>query len=92
MTAIIIGYCFCSRIIRAVEEVGEGGGWRREMTHFNLFWNKQVITSEKDHAALAGVAQWIERQPANQKVPGSIPSQGTCLGCGPGPQLGTLER
>ena len=35
--------------------------------------------------ALAGVAQWIERWPANQEVVGSIPSQGTCLGCGPGP-------
>ena len=28
-------------------------------------------------SALAGVAQWIEHQPANQKVAGSIPSQGT---------------
>ena len=36
--------------------------------------------------ALAGVAQWIECQPANQRAAGSIPSQGTCLGCGPGPQ------
>ena len=35
--------------------------------------------------ALAGVAQWIECQPANQKVTGSVPSQGTCLGCRPGP-------
>ena len=35
--------------------------------------------------ALAGVAQWIECQPANQKVEGSIPSQGTCLSCRPGP-------
>ena len=35
--------------------------------------------------ALAGVAQWIEYQPANQRATGSIPSQGTCLGCGPGP-------
>ena len=24
--------------------------------------------------ALAGVAQWIERQPANQRVAGTIPS------------------
>ena len=39
-------------------------------------------------AALAGVAQWIERQPANQRVTGSIPSQGTRLGCGPGPNRG----
>ena len=37
-------------------------------------------------AALAGVAQWIECWPVNQKVAGLIPSQGTCLRCGPGPQ------
>ena len=36
--------------------------------------------------ALAGVAQWIECLPANQRVTSSIPSQGTCLGCRPGPQ------
>ena len=38
--------------------------------------------------ALAGAAQWIERQPANQSVAGSTPTQGSCLGCGPGPQWG----
>ena len=37
-------------------------------------------------AALASVAQWIERKPANQRVAGSIPSQGTFLRCEPGPQ------
>ena len=42
--------------------------------------------------ALAGVAQGIELWPANQEVACSIPSQGTCLGCGPGPQLGVCER
>ena len=31
-------------------------------------------------------------QAANQRVTGSIPSQGTCLGCGPGPQWGPRER
>ena len=36
--------------------------------------------------ALAGIAQWIECKPVNQSVTDSIPSQGTCLGCGPGPQ------
>ena len=36
--------------------------------------------------ALAGLAQWIEHWPENQKVAGSIPSQGTCLRCEPGPQ------
>ena len=40
----------------------------------------------------AGVAQWIERQPANQRLAGSIPSQGMCLGCGPGPQSRAHER
>ena len=32
----------------------------------------------------AGVAQWIEHRHANQRVPGSIPSQGTDVGCTPG--------
>ena len=36
--------------------------------------------------ALAGVAQWTERWPVNQRVTGLIPGQGTCLGCGPDPQ------
>ena len=38
--------------------------------------------------ALAGVAQWTEHWLVNQRVAGLILSQGTCLGCGPGPQLG----
>ena len=47
---------------------------KREMTHKEL------------EVALAGVAQWTEHQPTNKRVSGLIPSQGTCLGCGPGPQ------
>ena len=39
----------------------------------------------KGMPALAGVAQWIEHGLVNQRVAGSVPSQGTCLGCGPGP-------
>ena len=42
--------------------------------------------------ALAGVAQRTEHWPVKLKVTGSIPSQGTCLGCRPGPQLGACER
>ena len=42
--------------------------------------------------ALAGVAQWIEYQPTNQRVSGSIPNQGMCLGYGPGPLQGAHER
>ena len=39
-------------------------------------------------SALAAVAQWIECRPTNQRVTSLIPTQGTCLGCGPGPQWG----
>ena len=42
--------------------------------------------------SLDGVAQWIECQPANQKVRHMIPGQGICLGCSPGPGLGVFER
>ena len=42
--------------------------------------------------ALAGVAQRIECRPVNQDVTGSIPGQGTCLGCSPSPHLGACER
>ena len=41
--------------------------------------------------ALTGVAQWIECQPENQRVAGSIPSQGTCLDCRPGAQWGCMR-
>ena len=41
---------------------------------------------------MAGVAQWIEPQPANQRFAGLIPSHGTCLGCGPGPQYGAATH
>ena len=46
--------------------------------------NKQI--------ALSAVAQWIECWSENQRVAGLLPSQGTCLGCGPGPQWGVCER
>ena len=40
-----------------------------------------IVVKETDKQALAGVAQWVVRHPANQKVTGLNPSQGTCLGC-----------
>ena len=42
--------------------------------------------------ALVGVAQWIVCPTVNPEVAGLIPSQGTCLGCGPGPQFGAGEK
>ena len=44
------------------------------------------VTWKIETLALAGVAQRIEHWPVNQRVVCSIPSQGTCLGCRPGPQ------
>ena len=67
------------------------------MTDVTIQSNKTVLSEVKDNqelleppyrkkqTALAGVAQWIEHRSANQWVTGSIPSQDTCLGCGPVP-------
>ena len=38
------------------------------------------------------MAQWVGHHPTKRKVAGSIPSEGTCLGCRPGPHLGACER
>ena len=48
---------------------------------------KSITKFFKCTLAVAGVAQWTERWPANWKITGSIPSQGTHLGRGPSPQL-----
>ena len=56
-----------------------------------MFYSHTVL-KQFNALALTGVAQWIERQPVNQRVTGLIPSQGTCVGCRPGPQYGTRER
>ena len=55
------------------------------------FWLRfNNLTNNK--LALAGVAQWIEHQPMDQEVAGSIPSQGTCLEClSHAPQLFTVS-
>ena len=47
---------------------------------------------KKTELALTGVAQLVEHRPSKRKVASSIPGQGTCLGCGPGPQWGACER
>ena len=38
-----------------------------------------LVLKIRQHA-LAGVAQWTEHRPANQRVISSVPSQDTCLG------------
>ena len=59
----------------------------------------ELCTSERNnlnllkiYISLVGVAQWIECQPPSQRVTSLIPSHNTCLGYGPGPQLGVHER
>ena len=49
--------------------------------------SSSLLHSLKSVSALAGMAQWTECGPVNQRVACSIPSQGTRLGCGPGPRL-----
>ena len=49
-------------------------------------------TCQKWFVFLADVAQWIEHWNVKQRVASSIPSQGTCLGCGPGPRWGVHEK
>ena len=45
-----------------------------------------------DYLALTGVDQWVGHCTTNWKVTGLLPSQGTCLDCRPGPQLGACKR
>ena len=41
---------------------------------------------------MTGVAQLVGHDLAKQKVASSVSGQGTCLGCGFGPQLGAYAR
>ena len=53
---------------------------------FAVMFVLDVGKVKKKREALPGVVQWIGCRPMDQKVIGLIPSQGTCLGCGPGTQ------
>ena len=71
---------------------GGRGGWLSHVcpdSRGKTEASPQTITlrSRGMFPALTGVVQWIECQPANQRATDSIPNQGTCLDCGPGPQL-----
>ena len=59
-------------------------------------WNLNISlkTHLKISTALAGMAQliWVLDWTGEQRVAGSIPSPGTCLGCGPHPQWGLLHK
>ena len=58
----------------------------------NVFLHFFKDLKNQKNIALAGVAKWTECPQANQWVASLIPSQGTFLGCKPGPQEGAHER
>ena len=65
---------------------------------FGRFSDPQLKKKKKNnrckivHGALASVAQLVGHQTAKQKVAGSIPSQGTGLGCGFIPRSGCARE
>ena len=67
------------------EKIIEMTDLNANMSIITLDVNDLNISIKRQNLALAGVAQCIEHRPANQRVASSIPSQGTCLGCRPGP-------
>ena len=83
-----------SRIYNRERKVSSVNGFAESWiaTRERMKLDDYVTPYKKVTQAPAGVAQWIECQPANQRVTGSIPSQGTCLSCGPGLRWGTCER
>ena len=74
----------------------EHNSYVRHGERSNIKVTKVTVGEEKDYTipsilrncglALVCVAQCLEHGPVNQMVAGLIPSQGICLGCGPGPQ------
>ena len=53
---------------------------------------RSLVTDLKIFWPLADVAQLVGGPLAKLKLAGSIPGQGTCLGCRPGPPLGHVEE
>ena len=53
---------------------------------FYIFTNVDILIIIIQCYHRGKLAQGIERQPVNHSVTGSIPGEGTWLGCGPGPQ------
>ena len=51
-----------------------------------------IMVECKEIDSSAGVAQWTELRPMNQRVVHLITSQDTCLGCRPGPQERVRDR
>ena len=90
-TSTVEVYCSPAMWKQTTSDYLEEGRWgdRKKGVEFpdQFFLKTSCTTSYKTNAwALVSEAQWIECWCTNQKVTGLIPSQSTCLGCGPGPQ------
>ena len=68
---------------------GNGTKYNKKNALFNR--TKKKVAKEVWSYTLAGVAQWTECQSTIQRVAGSIPHQGMCLGCRPGSQWGGAQ-
>ena len=69
-------------------------GMYNEVGKMNNLSMKEVweIRVRKKKIILAAVDQWIECWLVNQRVASLVPSEGTYLGCAPGPPWGACER
>ena len=76
--------CLWGGRVGAAQDEGSLWGLHRSAA-FRARALEPLARTDTPKAGLAGVAQWIEHQPAKQRVVGLVPSQGTCLGCGLGP-------
>ena len=85
-------------VINAREKIKKGKGMRVQAPGTTILSSmvKESFTKrptdQKPERGLTGVAQWVGHCPADKKVASSIPGQGTCLGCRPGPWLQMCER
>ena len=79
---------FCQSTSRAGAAGGTQRGVGTDWLYTKLPGGLQQLKAQSGGliSALAGAAQWMEQWTVNQRVIGSIPHQGTCLGRGPGPQ------
>ena len=75
--------CNCQVIVLTYLRVTVGPIVFQHQVLSSLFCTQDICLNV--NPSLARVAQWFDLWPANQRVTGLIPSQGTCLGCGPGP-------
>ena len=65
---------------------------RHSMITPGLWGRKETCQGNKVEQALTHVVQFVAHRPAKQKVTGSNPSQGTCLGCGFSPWMGHIQE